>query len=400
MIEENKDLLKEEENEVVNEGAKKAAEELSKKEVIEEEDIFDLALKNDTNLSEEDKEMMEKLKENKYDFRKTLNQSMEDVFIKAYTEFIEENIDNIKYFLSSEEPEKAVNPAYNLSVNGVTYKWKDEFFVEVDSFKTTKKELSESGEVKLYLISIDKIQEAVTNIPLERFQKNLDDLLKEIKEEDNNTKKPTLDDVRMAFFHSLSYIVDKIQLKASKSHFDNKYRYGDIFIVDKLLNPEKIKGLYESANKLDRNALANSNRSYLEKFIKRIEKDFKKNNLNLDENNREALRVMAEQLSELFLIVFTHAENELNGSSADLEVTIKNIKEEEKNKEFNKKRNIFKNVIIKALYKTFVDHMSRASIPALSFSFQNRDLEDSYVMVRLFEVADYILKPKNEEKVD
>ena len=398
MIEENKDLLKE--NEPVNEGAKKAAEELSKKEVIEEEDIFDLALKNDTNLSEEDKEMMEKLKENKYDFRKTLNQSMEDVFIKAYTEFIEENIDNIKYFLSSYEPEKAVNPAYNLSVNGITYKWKDEFFVEVDSFKTTKKELSENGEVKLYLISIDKIQEAVTNIPLERFQKNLDEVLKEIKEEDNNTKKPTLEDVRMTFFHSLSYIVDKIQLKASKSHFDNKYRYGDVFIVDKLLNPEKIKGLYESANKLDRNALANSNRSYLEKFIKRIEKDFKKNSLNLDENNREALRVMAEQLSELFLIVFTHAENELNGSSADIEVTIKNIKEEEKNKEFNKKRNVFKNVIIKALYKTFVDYMSRASIPALSFSFQNRDLEDSYVMVRLFEVADYILKPKKEEKVD
>ena len=398
MIEENKDLVKEEE--IVNEGAKKAAEELSKKEVIEEGDIFDLALKNDTNLSDEDKEMMKKLRENKYDFRKTLNQSMEDVFIKAYTEFIEENIDNIKYFLSSYEPEKAVNPAYNLSVNGVTYKWKDEFFIEVDSFKTTKKELSENGEVKLYLISIDKIQEAVTNIPLERFQKNLDEVLKEIKEEDNNTKKPTLEDVRMAFFHSLSYIVDKIQLKASKSHFDNKYRYGDVFIVDKLLNPEKIKGLYESANKLDRNALANSNRSYLEKFIKRIEKDFKKNNLNLDENNREALRVMAEQLSELFLIVFTHAENELNGSSADLEVTIKNIKEEEKNKEFNKKRNIFKNVIIKALYKTFVDHMSRASIPALSFSFQNRDLEDSYVMVRLFEVADYILKPKNEEKAD
>lgn len=399
MIEENKDLLKE--NEPVNEGAKKAAEELSKKEVIEEGDIFDLALKNDNNLSEEDKEMMEKLRENKYDFRKTLNQSMEDVFIKAYTEFIEENIDNIKYFLSSYEPEKAVNPAYNLSVNGVTYKWKDEFFIEVDSFKTTKKELSENGEVKLYLISIDKIQEAVTNIPLERFQKNLDEVLKEIKEEDNNTKKPTLEDVRVAFFHSLSYIVDKIQLKASKSHFDNKYRYGDVFIVDKLLNPEKIKGLYESANKLDRNALANSNRSYLEKFIKRIEKDFKKNNLNLDENNREALRVMAEQLSELFLIVFTHAENELNGSSADLEVTIKNIKEEEKNKEFNKKRNVFKNVIIKALYKTFVDHMSRASIPALSFSFQNRDLEDSYVMVRLFEVADYILKPKKEEeKVD
>lgn len=397
MIEENKDLVKEEE--IVNEGAKKAAEELSKKEVIEEGDIFDLALKNDTNLSDEDKEMMEKLRENKYDFRKTLNQSMEDVFIKAYTEFIEENIDNIKYFLSSYEPEKAVNPAYNLSVNGVTYKWKDEFFIEVDSFKTTKKELSENGEVKLYLISIDKIQEAVTNIPLERFQKNLDEVLKEIKEEDNNTKKPTLEDVRMAFFHSLSYIVDKIQLKASKSHFDNKYRYGDVFIVDKLLNPEKIKGLYESANKLDRNALANSNRSYLGKFIKRIEKDFKKNNLNLDDNNREALRVMAEQLSELFLIVFTHAENELNGSSADLEVTIKNIKEEEKNKEFNKKRNIFKNVIIKALYKTFVDHMSRASIPALSFSFQNRDLEDSYVMVRLFEVADYILKPK-EEKVD
>lgn len=398
MIEENKDLLKE--NEPVNEGAKKAAEELSKKEVIEEGDIFDLALKNDTNLSEEDKEMMEKLRENKYDFRKTLNQSMEDVFIKAYTEFIEENIDNIKYFLSSYEPEKAVNPAYNLSVNGVTYKWKDEFFVEVDSFKTTKKELSENGEVKLYLISIDKIQEAVTNIPLERFQKNLDEVLKEIKEEDNNTKKPTLEDVRVAFFHSLSYIVDKIQLKASKSHFDNKYRYGDVFIVDKLLNPEKIKGFYESANKLERSALANSNRSYLEKFIKRIEKDFKKNNFNLDENNREALRVMAEQLSELFLIVFTHAENELNGSSADLEVTIKNIKEEEKNKEFNKKRNIFKNVIIKALYKTFVDHMSRASIPALSFSFQNRDLEDSYVMVRLFEVADYILKPKNEEKID
>ena len=399
MIVENKDLLKE--NEPVNEGAKKAAEELSKKEIIEEEDIFDIALKNDTSLSEEDKEMMEKLKENKYDFRKTLNQSMEDVFIKAYTEFIEENIDNIKYFLSSEEPEKAINPSYNLSVNGVTYKWKDEFFIEVDSFKTTKKELSENGEVKLYLISIDKIQEAVTNIPLERFQKNLDEVLKEIKEEDNNTKKPTLEDVRMAFFHSLSYIVDKIQLKASKSHFDNKYRYGDVFILDKLLNPEKIKGLYESANKLDRNALANSNRSYLGKFIKRIEKDFKKNNLNLDENNREALRVMAEQLSELFLIVFTHAENELNGSSADLEVTIKNIKEEEKNKEFNKKRNIFKNVIIKALYKTFVDHMSRASIPALSFSFQNRDLEDSYVMVRLFEVADYILKPKKEEeKVD
>ena len=49
------------------------------------------------------------------------------------------NIENIKYFLTSEEPEKTPNRAYNVKVDSITYKWKDEFFIKVDSFKTTKR---------------------------------------------------------------------------------------------------------------------------------------------------------------------------------------------------------------------------------------------------------------------
>ena len=54
------DLL--EDNEPVNEDAKRAAEELSKKEEITEDDIFDIALKNDSTISEEDREIVEKIK--------------------------------------------------------------------------------------------------------------------------------------------------------------------------------------------------------------------------------------------------------------------------------------------------------------------------------------------------
>ena len=385
------------EEEPVNEDAKRAAEELSKKEEITEDDIFDVALKNDSTLSKEDREIVEKLKSNNYDFRKTLNDSLEDIFSKAYGEFINENIENIKHFLTSEEPEKTPNKAYNVKVDSITYKWKDEFFIKVDSFKTTKEDLGKDGVVELYLLNLDKVHEKIAAIPAEAFTNDLNKALEEIKNE-NNEKKPTLEDMRAKFYNSLIYIIDRIQTTASKEYFDNKYRFGDVFIVDKLLDPKKIKGLYEDAIKLDKKVIGSSNKSYLEKFVKRIEKDFKKNNLTLDENNKEALILIANQLSELFMIVFTHVENEIKGDSSDIEVTISKIRERENTKEYTYKRQVFKNVITKALYKTFVDHISRASIPALSFGFQNRDLEKTHVMVRLFEVADYILKPQEEIK--
>lgn len=391
-----KDLL--EDNEPVNEDAKRAAEELSKKEEITEGDIFDIALKNDSTISEEDREIVEKLKSNNYDFRKTLNDSLEDIFSRAYGEFINENIENIKYFLTSEEPEKTPNRAYNVKVDSITYKWKDEFFIKVDSFKTTKKDIANAeGIVELYLLNLDKVHEKVAAIPAESFTNDLNKALEEIQNE-NNEKKPTLEDMRAKFYNSLIYIIDRIQTTASKGYFDNKYRFGDVYIVDKLLDPKKIKGLYEDAIKLDKKVIGSSNKSYLEKFVKRIEKDFKKNNLTLDDNNKEALILIANQLAELFMIVFTHVENEIKGDSSDIEVTISKIRESENTKEYTYKRQVFKNVITKALYKTFVDHVSRASIPALSFGFQNRDLEETHVMVRLFEVADYILKPQEEIK--
>ena len=46
-----------------------------RKKKITEDDIFDIALKNDSTISEEDREIVEKLKSNNYDFRKTLNDS-------------------------------------------------------------------------------------------------------------------------------------------------------------------------------------------------------------------------------------------------------------------------------------------------------------------------------------
>lgn len=343
----------------------------------------------------EAKEILDDLKDNNYDYVKTKNDYIEKLYESAYKTFIDANMSVIKNFVTSDESVENLNSDFDIEIEGVKYHWKPDFFEKFDSFKYTG-ENNEIIEDKLFIINSDYLKEKIWNLPDFVFQFRIDAAKESIEAKKNinpeeDLKVPTVEFFKDDVYSGLIQILGIKGQTTSKNFNAQKMRKADVSIIDIVLEPERVKEYLKKASETPEKVLAISTKSYIEKFIKRVVKDYKKIKVNIDTADQNNLKYMVDSIGELFGIVYINRSIEKkDGVSQSLKETVEYINKNEKDKYIASDIQKCKNTVARLIHYTFQHPEYKPMLTALSLSIFNKDIEDSYILKKLFEVVDTI----------
>lgn len=339
----------------------------------------------------DNKELLEgykKLEEVNFDSRRFLGNAYESIFKEAYEKFINSNIDRIKYFITSDSHTKPISEKFDVQLEDTVYRFKDELFSKIDSYRSTEK-----GEVELWLMDYKILQEKVKELPNNIF----DDIKKEV-EESNGTF--DLEKEKLRFNVNLEEIIEKINQEVRNDYVNNKIHYADIPAVDSIFDEKHFK-LISDRSKNDKNMKINnialSTNNVRNKIIKKISKDVIRLGEKSSKDDEEVISTLLYQISELWSILLLYRRDNF----PDLDSAIKYIKEKESEKD--KELELFmaknRNFMYKLFYEAFKERESRIVIPALVKAFYSaEDITKTYLFDKLM---NEVLKiyPVSEEEV-
>lgn len=335
----------------------------------------------DDSLSDEEKRLGKALLENNMDANKIIQNEMDRIFIGAYKSFIEANLNRMKFMMTSIiEGEKSKNDFYNVVIDNITYKWKDELFIKLDEFDSTSK-----GKVEIYVLDYSKIKNIVDNMMPSLFNDVVESEIKgkEVSEEEKNR---LYEVAKSRFLNSVFDLAERMRILVGKDYFIEKSNFADITIVDIIYDDHFIPYLLE-ASKKNISELNTNNRYMAEKLIKRIGKDFSRNGAKFKEEEKKSIDLLFSHMQELFTIVFRHNKKILNGENATLDSIVDEINKIEDTKEYKLESAKARFAILKSMQKAFNIPNNRSMIPALFASYANTSIEDTYLIKKYYDIT-------------
>lgn len=371
--------IKEEEKVIVEEKLEKVeksdtVEKEDSKEVKEEEPVS--RVKTIEEFFADDPEFLEgykKLEKVGFSSAAFMGNAYESIFKEAYELFVKNNIPRIKNFITSKDKGELNLPKkFDIQVEGTTYRFKDELFVKVDSYKS-----SEKGTVDLYLLDFKEIQDEVN-----KLSENLFDDIKESLKEKN--EEFDLEKERVRFNLNLEDIAVKLNEEVRRNYIDEKMNFGDIDAIDSIFNEDHFKLVKErmgDINSYKINTLNLSTKNIESKIIKKISKDIIKLGEKSTKQDAYVIATMVSQISEFWSLLLYYRKEKYE----DLNLAIGYIKEHEKDKDIKLFMAYNRNFMYKLFYEAFKIRISRIVIPALVKAFYTyEDITKSYLFDKLY----------------
>lgn len=302
-----------------------------------------------------------------------MGNAYESIFKEAYELFVKNNIPRIKNFITSKDKGELNLPAkFDIQVEGTTYRFKDELFVKVDSYKS-----SEKGNVDLYLLDFKEIQDEVNKLPENLF----DDIKESLKEKNEEFD---LEKERLRFNLNLEDIAVKLNEEVRRNYIDEKMNFGDIDAIDSIFNEDHfklVKGRMGDINSYKINALNLSTKNIESKIIKKISKDIIKLGEKSTKQDAYVIATMVSQISEFWSLLLYYRKEKYE----DLNLAIGYIKEHEKDEDIKLFMAYNRNFMYKLFYEAFKLRISRIVIPALVKAFYSyEDITKSYLFDKLY----------------
>lgn len=371
--------IKEEEKVIVEEKLEKVeksdtVEKEDNKEVKEEEPVS--RVKTIEEFFADDPEFLEgykKLEKVGFSSAAFMGNAYESIFKEAYELFVKNNIPRIKNFITSKDKGELNLPTkFDIQVEGTTYRFKDELFVKVDSYKSSKK-----GTVDLYLLDFKEIQDEVNKLPENLF----DDIKESLKEKNEEFD---LEKERVRFNLNLEDIAVKLNEEVRRNYIDEKMNFGDIDAIDSIFNEDHFKLVKErmgDINSYKINTLNLSTKNIESKIIKKISKDIIKLGEKSTKQDAYVIATMVSQISEFWSLLLYYRKEKYE----DLNLAIGYIKEHEKDKDIKLFMAYNRNFMYKLFYEAFKIRISRIVIPALVKAFYTyEDITKSYLFDKLY----------------
>lgn len=368
--------IKEDEKVIVEEKVEKSdtIEKDDTKEVKEEEPVS--KIKSIEEFFSDDPEFLEgykKLEKVGFSSAAFMGNAYESIFKEAYELFVKNNIPRIKNFITSKDKGELNLPAkFDIQVEGTTYRFKDELFVKVDSYKS-----SEKGNVDLYLLDFKEIQDEVNKLPETLF----DDIKESLKEKNEEFD---LEKERVRFNLNLEDIAVKLNEEVRRNYIDEKMNFGDIDAIDSIFNEDHFKLVKDrmgDINSYKINTLNLSTKNIESKIIKKISKDIIKLGEKSTKQDAYVIATMVSQISEFWSLLLYYRKEKYE----DLNLAIGYIKEHEKDKDIKLFMAYNRNFMYKLFYEAFKLRSSRIVIPALVKAFYSyEDITKSYLFDKLY----------------
>lgn len=302
-----------------------------------------------------------------------MGNAYESIFKEAYDLFVKNNIPRIKNFITSKEKGKLNIPdKFDIKVEGTTYRFKDELFVKVDSYKS-----SEKGTKDLYLLDFKELQNEVNKLPENLF----DDIKESLKEKNEEFD---LEKEKLRFNLNLEDIAVKLNEEVKRNYLDEKMNFADIDAIDSIFNEDHFKLVSKrmgDINSYKINTLNLSTKNIESKIIKKISKDIIKLGEKSTKQDAYVIATMVSQISEFWSLLLYYRKEKYE----DLNLAIGYIKEHEKDKDIKLFMAYNRNFMYKLFYEAFKLRISRIVIPALVKAFYSyEDITKSYLFDKLY----------------
>ena len=339
--------------------------------------------------NEEEEKVYELLRKNNFNHEATIEDIKRQIFTISFCDFIAKYFDIFKYMLTTDKNKTKREDSYKFKIDSVEYYFKEDYFKVHDFYEN-----SIQGKIELYVLNTDKISSELLQYDLELFNDAATHYQEELKRKGDNETIIEPKDARELIASLAKEMGDRVNINSSDKFYRDKYSNADKTAVDLAFSGfDKILEDYnyaKSFRKVQELNLINGSRiNKVNNEIKKVYGAYYKKNDLLD-GSRETI----VNLAEIFYVIFTHTK-EGEKENLDLNKVIELINKEDKKKV---KRNTatFIYVVASSLNRNLKSNEALKNLfPSLLNSYANKNVEDSYVIKKFYEISEKIIKANN-----
>ena len=339
---------------------------------------------NPTN--EEEEKVYELLRKNNFNHEATIEDIKRQIFIISFQDFITRYFNIFKYMLTTDKTKTKREDFYQIKIDSTIYYFKEEYFKIHDYYEN-----SIQGRIDLYVLNTDKISSELLQYDIELFNDVAAYYQSELRRKGDNETIIEPKDARELTASLAKELGDKVNVNSSDKFYRNKYSDADKTAVDLAFSGfNKILEDYNYAKSIKKaqelNLVNGSRINKVNNEIKKVYGNYYKKNDLLD-GTRETI----VNLAEIFYVIFMHTK-EGEKENLDLNKVIELINKEDK-KKVRRNTATFIYVVASSLYRNLKSNTVLNNLfPSLLNSYANKNVEDSYVIKKFYEISEKIIK--------
>nr|DAS07486.1 MAG TPA: hypothetical protein [Caudoviricetes sp.] len=344
---------------------------------------------NPTN--EEEEKVYELLRKNNFNHEATIEDIKRQIFTISFCDFIAKYFDIFKYMLTTDKTKTKREDFYKIKIDSTYYYFKEEYFKIHDYYEN-----SIEGRIELYVLNTDKISSELLQYDIELFNDAATHYQNELQRKGDNETIIEPKDARELIAGLAKELGDKVNVNSSDKFYRNKYSDADKTAVDlafsgfdKILEDYNYAKSFKKAQEL--NLINGSRITKVNNEIKKVYGNYYKKKDLLD-GTRETIM----NLAEILYVIFTHTK-EGEKENLDLNKVIELINKEDK-KKVKRNTSTFIYVVASSLYRNLKSNeVLKNLFPSLLNSYANKNVEDSYVIKKFYEISEKIIKANDKK---